>query len=299
MAADPKSLRIAIVAAAAALWLATATASSPLPGLQSTTPRRIVSVVPAVTEMLFAIGAGPQVVGIGSYDMYPPESQKLPRVGALLDPDLERILSLKPDVAVIFETQTDLRKQLERAGVSIFAYRDAGLSDVTSTIRKLGVATAHRTESSRVADAIERGLDDIRRAVSGRPKPRTLLVFGRDRLALRGLYASGGVGFLHDMLEVAGGTNVFSDVTQRAVQASTETILARRPEVILEVRAASGAPASADRASETAVWRTLPSLPAVRSGHVYFLVDDRIVIPGPRVLEGTRLLARTLHPEAF
>ena len=106
-------------------------------------PGRIVSLVPAVTEMLFAIGAGPQVIAISSYDQDPPEVQRLPRVGALLDPDVERILSLRPDLVVTYGSQTDLKQQLDRASIPIFDYRHAGLADITATIRRLGAATGH------------------------------------------------------------------------------------------------------------------------------------------------------------
>jgi iron complex transport system substrate-binding protein len=135
--------------------------------------------------------------------------------------------------------------------------------------------------------------------VQDRPRPRTLLVFGRERLALRGLYASGGVGFLDDMLDVAGGTNVFAGIQLQAVQASTEQILTRRPEVILEIRATNSAFPSGDREAELNVWKTLAAVPAVRTSRVHFLFDDRIVIPGPRVVEGTAAIARTLHPDVF
>src|SRR6476469_11238530 len=80
-------------------------------------PQRIISLVPALTEMLFAIGAGPQVVAVSSFDEYPPEVLKLPRVGALIDPDLERLPSLRPDLVIVYESQSDLRKQLDRASI--------------------------------------------------------------------------------------------------------------------------------------------------------------------------------------
>jgi iron complex transport system substrate-binding protein len=265
----------------------------------STAPRRIVSLIPAVTEMLFAIGAGPQVVAVSSFDHYPPAVESLPRVGALLDPDLERILSLKPDLVILYGSQTDLQAQLGRAHTAVYDYRHAGLAGVTRTIREIGARTGHTKEARAAADGIEQGLSALRSKLRGLPRPRTLLVFGRERLALRGIYASGGVGFLDDMLEAAGGRNVFADMRQESVQATTELILSRRPEVILEIRAAESALAPGDRAAEIAVWNALPSLPAVRAKRVLFLTDDRLVIPGPRVLEGTELLARALHPEAF
>ena len=101
-------------------------------------PQRIISLVPAVTEMLFALGVGDRVVAVSSFDTYPPEVQKLQRVGALLDPDLERILSLRPDLVAVYGSQADLREQLGRAGVPMFIYAHAGLADVTTTIRSLG-----------------------------------------------------------------------------------------------------------------------------------------------------------------
>jgi iron complex transport system substrate-binding protein len=262
-----------------------------------TRPQRIVSLIPAVTETLFAIGAGPQVVAVSSFDEYPPEVKNLQRVGALLDPDVERILSLRPDLVVLFGSQDDLSKQLARAGIPIFSYRDAGLADVTALIRDLGNRTGHTTEAGALVQKIDAQLAEIRRRVSGRPKPRTLMVVGRELGALRGIYASGGFGFLHDMLEAAGGEDVFADVKRRSVQATTELILARKPDVILEIRA--GAAEAGPIASEIAVWGTLASVPAIRNGRVQFIVDQRTVVPGPRIAEGTELIARALHPEAF
>jgi iron complex transport system substrate-binding protein len=272
-----------------------------LAGLQAReqSPRRIVSLVPAATEMLFAVGAGPRVVAVSSYDRYPPEVTKLPSVGALIDPNVERILSLKPDLVVIYGSQTDLKQQLARAGIGVFDYRHAGLADVTDTIRTIGARTGNGSQANAVAARIEHDLDDIRSKVSALPTARTLLVFGREPGSLRGLYASGGVGFLNDMLEIAGGANVFAAVKLQAVQASTEQVLAARPDVILETRASNGAFPAGQRGAEMDAWKTLSSVPAVKNGRVIFLFDDRIVVPGPRVAEGTLLMAKALHPGAF
>jgi iron complex transport system substrate-binding protein len=260
-------------------------------------PSRIISVIPAVTEMLFALGAGPQVVAVGTFDQYPPDVAKLPRVGALLDPDVERILSLRPDLVVVYESQTDLRRQLERASVPTFVYKHAGLADITATIRQLGTRIGRDAEAAATIGRIDDHLQAIRKRVQGRPRPRTLLVFDRDALALRGIYASGGVGFLQDMLDVAAGENVFADVQRQSLQATTELILARRPDVIIEFR--SGTLSPEQRSKEIAVWGSLPSVPAVRSGRITIVTDQRAVVPGPRVAEGTELIARALHPEAF
>lgn len=256
-------------------------------------PQRIISVIPAVTEMLFTIGAGSQVVGVGSFDHYPQQVEALPRVGALLDPDLERILSLKPDLVAVYASQTDLRTQLERAGIPMYVYSHAGLADVTTTIRQLGERVGHRDAAMKLASRIEAEIQAVRKRVSGFRRPRTLVVFGREAGSLRGIYASGGVGFINDMVEAAGGDNVFADVKQQAVQATTELILARRPEVVLELRMTAISPDEVRQ--EIKVWDTLSSLPAVRAKRVYILNDQRTVVPGPRVAEGIDLIAKVLH----
>ena len=286
-------MRVLAVIVTLLLYAVTTLAQQP----QQRPPQRIISIIPALTEVLFAIGAGPRVVAVGSFDDYPPEVKKLERVGALLDPDLERILSLKPDLVTVYGSQADLLRQLERAGVPTFLYRHAGLADVSTTILDLGARVGQPKEAEALTGAIQQHLDRIRERVAGRPRPRTLIVFGREALALRGIYASGGRGFLHDMLTAAGGDNVFADVQRESVQASSELILARRPEVIIELRVGDTPPDQQQR--EIEVWNRLSSVPAVQAKRVFFLTDARTVVPGPRVAEGTELLARALHPDAF
>lgn len=264
---------------------------------QSPQPQRIVSIVPAVTEMLFAIGAGNQVVGVSSFDHYPPAVEKLPRVGALLDPDLERMLALRPDLVVLYHSQVDLKQQLARSKIPIFEYTHAALPDVTRTLRQLGTTVGRAQEADGLAAGIEHALADIRKRAAARPRPRVLVVFGRESGALRGIYASGGVGFLHDMLTAAGGTNVLADVKRESMQATTEVILSRRPDVILELRGTKAT--EQEITAMRADWDVLKSVPAVARGRVYIIADERVVVPGPRVAEGTELLARALHPEVF
>jgi iron complex transport system substrate-binding protein len=269
----------------------------PLRARQTAQPHRIVSLVPAVTEMLFAIGAGDAVVGVSSYDHHPPAVDSRTRVGALVDPDFERILSLRPDLVIVYGTQNDLVGRLSRAGIAMFNYEHAGLADITQTMQQLGDRTGHSAEARREVDRIESGLAAIRRRVAGQHRPTTILVFEREPGALRGMFASGGIGFLHDMLDTAGGANVFADAKRQNVQVSTEMLLASAPEVILEVRPTEGW--SADRiARERNVWKTLGSLPAVRSNRIYIFDDDMYLVPGPRVLDAVQRIADVLHPKS-
>ena len=258
-------------------------------------PKRIISLVPALTEMLYAVGAGPQVIAVSSYDEYPPEVKALPRVGALLDPDTERILSLKPDLVITYGSQVDLQAQMKRAQVPTFDYRHAGLAHILVTIKELGVRTGHSAEGSKIVSAIEARLAAVRAAVAGKRRPKTLLVFSREPKTLRNMYVSGGRGFLHDMLEIAGGDDVFNDIDKESVQGSTETILARAPDVILELRPEE-VPDGQPMKDELASWSRLAAVPAVRNQRVHFISGHAITVPGPRVAESVERMAKALHP---
>jgi iron complex transport system substrate-binding protein len=282
-----------------ALLLLGALAANPAPAQypdSSARPQasRIISLVPALTEMVFAIGAGSAVVAVSSYDDYPPEVRSLPRVGALIDPDVERIIKLRPDLVLLYGSQQDLMTQLSRASIPYFEYRHGGLAAVTATIRTLGTRTGRAKEATAVADEIDGRLARLRDRTANLEKPRTLLVFGREGGSLRNIYASGGRGFLHDIVEAAGGINVFADVAAESVEASSEMILTRAPEVIIEIRSVD-IPEGPKRNADRAAWKSLASLPAVRTNRIHFLTGRAVGVPGPRVAESAEQVAALLH----
>ena len=233
-------------------------------------------------------------MAVSSYDEEPPAVKKLPKVGALLDPDVERIIAMRADLVIVYGSQTDLITQLTRAAIPFYEYRHGGLQTITTTIRALGQRTGHSTEAERLAQTIDRRMQSLRQRTAPLTKLRTLLVFTRERGSLRNIYASGGRGFLHEMLEAAGGINVFADVQAESVQASSELILARAPDVILELRA-EDIPPESQQAAEVNSWRTLASVPAVRNNRLYFLPGRWYVVPGPRVAEAAEAMAAVLH----
>jgi iron complex transport system substrate-binding protein len=291
MAARKKSITLLLPA-----LVLTALMPGPGPSVSAqSVPQRIVSLIPSTTEMLFAMGAGPRVVGVSNFDRYPPEALTRTKVGGLIDPDVERIISLKPDLVVVYGTQSDLRTQMDRARIPVFPYQHAGLADITRTIRELGTRVGNVKESSEIASRIEADIAEVSKRVAGRPRPRTLLVFGRDADTLRGIYASGAVGFLHDMLEAAGGANVFAEVKRQSIQATSELAIARAPEVIIEI----GVDTSSAKGRDIRAWDALGSVPAVRNKRIYLLTGDSMMNPGPRISESLRRIAEALHPTAF
>ena len=255
--------------------------------------RRIISIIPSTTEMLFAMGAGDRVIAVGTYDKYPPEAQKLPRVGALIDPNVEQILQMRPDLVVVYATQTELTRRLERANIPYYSYSHQGLADIFSTIRSLAMRIGAGQAGEALASRLETQLAATRAKVANRPRPTTLLVMGREPGALRNIYASGGVGFLHDMLDAAGGADVLGDIHRQSVDVSNEMVLARAPQVIIELRYTDESITKAD----LDVWNRLSAVPAVKNHRVIVLTGDEFVVPGPRVAAATEKMARALHPE--
>lgn len=287
----------AVLGALAVLW-----APRHLPVLAQTRanarPASIISLVPAVTEMLFEIGAGEAVTAVSRYDTFPRSVRTLPKVGGLLDPDYEAIVRLGPDLVVTYGSQTELERRLAAGGVSVYSYRHAGIAGAIRTMRELGEATGRTAAAEAAIDRLESRLAGIRARVMGRRAVRTLLVFGREPGTLRQVYASGGIGFEHELLEVAGGVNVFAEVMRESVQPSIEVLLARAPDAIVELHGTSP-PEARVIASDHEVWGRLSSVPAVRTGRVHVLYGEGLSIPGPRMGDTAEAIAKVLHPDAF
>jgi len=125
-----------------------------------------------------------------------------------------------------------------------------------------------------------------------------MVVMGRDGGALRGVYVSGGIGFLHELLDIAGGDDVFGDIKREGVQPSNETMIVRAPEVILELHSGDQPPADALQKERTA-WTLLASVPAVRTGRVHLLYGGYLLAAGPRIGRAAEAFARVLHPDSF
>src|SRR5713226_9426915 len=188
-------------------------------------PARVVSLIPAVTEMLFAMGAGPDVIGVSSFDRFPAEVSSRQPVGGLLDPNTERILTLRPTLVVIYETQVELRDRLAAAGIRTWPYRHGSVASIYDTIQGLGVALGRTADADALTRRMQQRVADITGALREQPAVPTLFVIGRDAGALQHLDVAGGDGFLNEIVELAGGINVFRDIARPAVDASTEQVL--------------------------------------------------------------------------
>ncbi len=263
-------------------------------------PGRIVSTAPAATEILFALGLGPQVVGVTQFCNYPPEAKAKPRVGTFLQPNLEVILRLRPDLVVIQKNPVRLGERLETMGLKTVEVDQPSIEAVFESIRRIGTAAGVAARALELEKRMRSELEAVRRKTAVLPPRRVMFVVGRTPNALEGLVAVGQGSYLNELMALAGGRNVFGDAGAAYPKIGLEEVLARNPEVIIdmgEMADTAGVTEKQKRAVE-ALWNRYPMLSAVRNQRVFAVASDIYVVPGPRIVEAAREFARMLHPEA-
>ena len=254
-------------------------------------PRRIVSLVPGVTEMLFAIGAEADLAGRTDFCDFPPAARAKPSVGGMLAPSLELLVSLKPDLVVVTSSgnSDDTRVQLERLRLPVYLVDPHGLSDVLRTIERLGDLTGRRARATEVVAGLERRVRAVAERVAARTRPRVLYVVWPDPLIVPGRGAA-----VTELIALAGGASVTADGPDGYPRYSVEAAVAGAPEVIVLARHGAGvAPYARDK------WERFAGLPAIRAGRLHAVDGDVFHRFGPRVVDALEILARLLHPSAF
>ena len=263
-------------------------------------PQRIVSTAPSATEMLYALGLGDRVVGVTTFCHYPPEAARKPKIGDYLHPSLEAIAGLRPDLVVSEASGVRHAERLSALHLNVLEIDDATLAGIYDSIRRIGQAAGVAARADAVCAGMRAQFDAIRAAVAHLPRRRVLFLVGRTPGRIEDLVAAGRASHLDELLEIAGGENVFRDSITAYAKIPLEELLARNPEVIVDMGEMSetvGVTEEQKRAV-VALWGRYPSLAAVRQHRVYAVASDIFVVPGPRVVDAARALARMLHPEA-
>ncbi len=254
-----------------------------------TDAKRVVSLAPSTTEALFAIGAGDRTVARSTYCDYPPEVAALPAVGGV-DPDVETILELKPDIVVGLSGLSSARtaEKLAARGIATWFPATDTLAEIDAMIVGMGVRTAHAAEAERVVARIDAEVAAVARAVASERKWRVILV-----VWLAPLVVAGPGSFADEILRRAGAANAVVD--GGAWQTiGFERVAELDPDVVLDASGA-GLRGVSGIAPNAAGWS---GLRAVRDGHVVQVKDARVLRAGPRIGEGLAVLARLLHPDA-
>ena len=263
-------------------------------------PVRIVSTSPSITEVLFALGLGPHVVGVSNYCEYPPQVKKLPRVGTFLRPDAESIARLKPDLVIVHKLPNDLTNRLAALHIAYAEVEGGGLTDAYEEIREIGEAAGAKEQAEKLIATMRARLDQVHAQTAGKKKPRVIFVIGRDPGTLSNLIVVGRDNFLNELIEVAGGVNVIAEKSRQPYpHISLETILRNQPDVLIDMGDMGSGPEERERKGKEnrALWNAVPNLSAVREGRVYCLTSTAFVVPGPRAVEAAETLFTLLQGE--
>jgi len=269
-------------------------ARAPLAGsVNQKIPHRVITLTPSLSELVFALGAGDRVVAVSDYCDYPEAVKALPRVGSFLSPAIERILSLQPDLVLLDGVQGDAAAMLKQAGTHAVAVPMQDLAQVRSAFTIVGAQLGDRqARAAELLGELDRHLAAVSARTASQPKRKTLFAVDRQIGSLRGLVVAGPGSYLDELVRLAGGQNVFSDMAPRYAKVALEAIEERQPDVILDAVHTDPENAAARRAD----WNELRSVAAVRNGRVHVLANRMFVTPGPRLGEALRQLADLLHP---
>ena len=242
---------------------------------------RVVSLAPNITEILFFIGAGEQMVGAVEYSDFPPAARDLPVIGSHNRFDVEQILSLKPDLIVGWLSGNSLEdlEGLKRLGLPVFISEPSTVEGFVSLMERLGALTGHQAQSLSQASAFRASFNASRETYSTR---RQVSVFYQ--VWEQPIYTLNGDHVISQLISLCGGRNIFSDLKQLAPVVSLESVLARDPEVIVGGGIFGQTPPWAER------WQSWPTVRAVRNRHIYAVDSDHIARMGPRLAEGVEAL---------
>jgi iron complex transport system substrate-binding protein len=250
--------------------------------------RRIVSLGPAATEILYALGAGDRLVGVCDFCDYPPAVRAVRRVGGFTAPSVETIVALRADlvIAVRGPATVEALETVRRTGVEILVVSDTTIDAVWRAIADIGERTG-RTDAARALAADMRArFAAVRTRVAGAPRRRVLVVVGQTPLVVAGAGT-----FVDELVTIAGGTNVAADGGLPWPVMSLETVVARAPEVIIDTAARH------EDGADAGYWERFPTLPAVRAGRVVAYASFDALRGGPRLAEAAEEFARLIHPE--
>ena len=285
-------MRPAAGLAAAILLVAAGCGGSPAvpPKDRATVPSRIVSMSPALTEVLFALGLGDRVVGVTTYCDYPPEARRLPKIGGYVDPSVEAVVALSPDLVLVAPAagNRDAALAIRRLGIRLEVVRCETLEEAYAAIEQTARLCGVEDKGVTLARAIRERVEATAARVRGAPPVPALFCVQLDPLV-----AAGRGTLPSELLELAGGRNLVS--AERYPRIGIESVLSAAPEAIVVTRMDAPDPEGPGRVLD--YWRRWPAIPAVKNGRVFVIDATTALRAGPRVAEAVENLAALLHPE--
>ncbi|MBN1270816.1 MAG: cobalamin-binding protein [Candidatus Aminicenantes bacterium] len=258
---------------------------------------RLICASPAVTEIVFALGLGDNVVGVSQFSTYPPEARKKARIGGLFNPSRERIIALNPDLVISQGEHAALSDFCREKGIQLLSVPLDSLEDIKTAVRTLGKKLGAGEKAAELVQSMEKEIEAVKEATRGKGRKKVFLTLSHLPGDLTGILTTGPGTFLDKLIQMAGGENIFADTAIAYPRISKESLLVRSPEVIIEILAQGLTPRNKQLLLKD--WKRLPTLPAVREGKIHFLSETYLLIPGPRITQTIKRLAGIIHPEVF
>ena len=257
-------------------------------------PQRIVSHVPSITEILFALDLGEQVVGVSTYCDYPPEAQLKPKVGDFWSPSIENIVALRPDLVFTTGDNQPLITELDRLGIACIALQPGDIDGVLRDIELVGRVTNTEERAGELVNDMRERISSVVSRVAGAPQPRVFYIV--DSTNLNAPWAAGPGSFIDSLITMAGGENIGAKAEARWAAFSIEEVVTSDPEIII-VPAKDGVPfTSPEQLKAHPIWGKMT---AVKQGRISIIDDDLVSLYGPRVVMGLEEMAKIIHPELF
>ncbi len=255
-------------------------------------PKRIISLAPNVTETLFAIGIDEQLVGVSLHCNYPERAKSKPRVGTYISIDVEKVVSLHPDLVIATGAgnSRQMVERLEKLGIPTFVIFPKNFEGILESILHLGTVVNREEEAAALVGTMRRRMEAVQKSIQGLPRPTVFIQIGNTPLI-----SAGKGSFADDLIRLSGGRNITGDRNEMYPRLSMEEVVKKAPDVIL---ISSMNPGEDYRlvVREWARWKTVP---AVKNSHIYIMDSDLVDRPSPRIIDGLEEMAARIHSEAL
>ncbi len=260
---------------------------------------RIISFSPSVTETLYALGLGERIVAVTRYCLYPPEAQKKPTIGGLLDVNFEQVYRLKPDLLIFSAINLDQRNIFEKMGIKTLEVDTKSVQSVLDSIQIIGITLGKEKRALEIVNKINNHINEIRSSVKNLDRPSVLVTFLRPvgEGNIREAYIAGNDSYFNDLLDITGGSNAYQGtVLITSPLVTTEGIIQMNPDVVVEIM---NMLKKTNLSTKDVIrdWDVLSSIPAVKNKRIYVLDESYIGIPGPRIVHALDDLLEAIHPE--
>ena len=260
--------------------------------------KRIVSLAPSITEILFALGLEDRVVGVTRHCKYPPKAQEKERVGGYYDLNYEAIYTLKPDLVIMLEDRFEQKEYVEKLGLNVLGVGKDSIHDILNAIRTIGCACNVEKRAEKVVSDIRARMDRAQEYTQGLSRPSVLVAIAHSVESgyLKDVYVAGRNSFYHELVELAGGDNVYHTTSVVTPTLSIESIAALNPDIIIDM-VPDLSKMGLDENKIVKEWKSVLGIASLKGLKVYVFGGDFVAIPGPRLVLILEDMVRAIHPE--